>query len=102
MNPLEGQAAAIKQVLGKERKLTGADLQILRTNTAAVSHITGKSDYFVFRMEIELIDAIRSLDESSAELIKKTNWLTGVILALTGVGILLAAVQIVIAARSSH
>ena len=92
----------VRQVLAKEEKLTGDDLQILRHNTAGAAAMSGKSDYFVFRMEIELIDAIRSLDEASAKLITTTNRLTAVILAVTVVGVLLAVVQIVLAVRGSH
>ena len=102
MNTVEEQAAAVRRVLSKEQKFTGPDLQILRNNTAAVSHMSGKSDYFVFRMEVELIDAIRALDEASAKLITKTNALTFAILGLTVVGVVLTGVQVWITLRSSH
>ena len=101
MRTVPEQAAVVNQVLAKEQKLTGDDLQILRNNTGAVSHISAKSDYFVFRMEIELIDAIRALDEASAKLITKTNALTAAILGLTVVGVVLAGIQVWIALRSS-
>lgn len=102
MSTQDEQVAAITQVLVKRQKLTGDDLQIFRNNTAAVNLMSGKSDYLVFRMEVELIDAIRSLDEASAKLITKTNALTFAILGLTVVGVVLAGIQVWVAFRSSH
>jgi hypothetical protein len=102
MSTINEHAAAVTQVLSKELKLSASDLQILRKNTAGVPLLTGKSDYFVFRMEVELIDAIRALDEASAKLITKTNALTVAILGLTVVGVVLAGIQVWIALRSSH
>jgi hypothetical protein len=102
MSTMDSQALLVRQVLAKEQKLTGDDLQILRHNTGGVPLLTGKSDYFVFRMEIELIDAIRSLDEASAKLITKTNALTLAILGLTVVGVVLAGIQVWVAFRSFH
>ena len=99
MSTMDNQAMLVRQVLAKEQKLTGNDLQILRNNTAGVTLLSGKSDYFIFRMEVELIDAIRSLDEASAKLITTTNRLTTVILAVTVVGVLLAGIQIALAIR---
>ena len=43
-------------------------------------HLSGKHDWFSFRMEVELIDAIRSLDESTDRLSK-----IGLAVALAGV-----------------
>ncbi len=102
MSTMDISGEAIRQVLRKEQKLTADDLQILRKNTAGVAVMSGRSDYLVFRMEVELIDAIRALDEASAKLITTTNRLTAVILAVTVVGVVLAVIQIVLAVRSSH
>jgi hypothetical protein len=99
MSTMDNQAVLVRQVLAKEQKLTADDLQTLRHNTAGVALMSSKSDYFVFRMEIELIDAIRSLDEASAKLVTKTNALTLAILGLTIVGVVLAGVQVWIAIR---
>lgn len=96
MSKLDEQSAAIKQVLGKEQKLTASDLQTLRQNTGAAQSMSSKSDYFVFRMEIELIDAIRALDDTSAKLIERTNSLTRAILWLTVAAVALATIEILI------
>jgi hypothetical protein len=80
---LDVATTAVTQILNKQAKLLAADLDILRKNTLGAQSLSSKSDYFMFRTEIELIDAIRSLDETSAKLVTKTNWLTGVILAFT-------------------
>jgi hypothetical protein len=99
MGKLEDQTAAVRGVLEKEQKLTAADLQVLRENTRAVQHLSGRSDYaYVFRMEVELIDAIRALDETSAELIQQTNRLTSRIFVLTIVGVVVAVTGVGIAA----
>ena len=96
MAQLEDSTTEIKGVLSKEQKLTGPDLQVLRRNTRAAASMSSKTDYFVFRMDIELIDAIRALDETSTQLITKTNRLTSAILGLTVAGVLLALVQLVV------
>ena len=67
---------AITRVLEKQEKLTAAQLQILRANTGGVSLLSRTLDYFSFRMGIELIDTIRSLDETSTKLVEQTNKLT--------------------------
>jgi hypothetical protein len=85
------QATRLRLILEKERSFTSEDLQTLRENTPAAASLSGKSDYFVFRMEIELIDAIGKLDRTSSRLARIGIWVTAV-----GVG--LAVVQIVLAA----
>jgi hypothetical protein len=102
MSTIDSQAILVRQVLAKEKKLTGDDLQIFRHNTGGVPLLSSNIDYFHFRMEIELIDAIRSLDEASAKLITKTNALTLAILGLTVVGVALAGIQVWVAFRGSH
>lgn len=90
------QAIPLRTILEKHKKLTASDLQTFRENTAGVAQMSGKSDYFVFRMEVELIDAIRSLDEASANLIEKTNSLTTRILVLTYAVVALTVIQILL------
>ena len=86
---------AVKAVIDKFQKLTAEDLRTLRECTDIMPSMTGRqADWLVMRMEIELIDAIRSLDDSSTRLVTTTNRLTAVILALTFVGVLLAGVQL--------
>ena len=99
MVTIDEQRNALTEVFRKHQKLTADDLQTLRINTAAANQLSSRSDYFVFRMEVELIDAIRSLDETSAKLVTKTNWLTGVILAFTVALFFIGIVQIVIMVR---
>jgi hypothetical protein len=91
MSTPEEKSASIQQVFEGKQKFTAANLQVLRENADLLEGHDKKTDYYRFRMEIELIDAIRSLDEVSAKLITTTNRLTGVILALTVVGIVLTA-----------
>ena len=99
MKKITEAAAVVKEVLEKERKLTGEDLQRLRENTVGAATMSGRADYFVFRMDIELIDAIRSLNETSTRLVTKTNNLTLAILGLTFAAVILAAIQVWIAVR---
>jgi len=89
MSTPEEKAAAIQQALSKKQKFTATDLQILRENAELLEGHDKKNDYYLFRMQIEFIDAIRSLDETSTKLITTTNRLTGAILALTVVGVAL-------------
>lgn len=89
MSTPEQKAAAIQHALSKKQKLGSADLQILRENADLLEGHDKPTDFYRFRTDIELIDAIRSLDETSTKLITTTNRLTGVILALTVVGVAL-------------
>jgi hypothetical protein len=96
---LDNQVAALKETLSRTVKFTAEDLQKLRMGSPAAGYMTGRTgDAFMVRMEVELIDAIRVLDETSTELINKTNKLTTVILVLTGVGIAVAIIGVGIAA----
>jgi len=85
----EQKVAAIQHTLSKKQKLASADLQILRENADLLEGRDKPTDFYRFRTDIELIDAIRSLDETSTKLITTTNRLTGAILALTVVGVAL-------------
>jgi len=102
MSTPEGKSAAIQQAMSGKQKFTAAELQILRQNADLLEGHDKKNDYYFFRMQIELIDAIRALDEASAKLVTKTNLLTGVILVLTVVGVVLGGVQVWLAFRSPH
>lgn len=101
MGNLDDKVAAIRSVFSKNQKLTGPDIQVFRENAEAFNHISSRKADDV-RIQVELIDAIRSLDEASGKLITKTNWLTGVILALTVVGVGLGVIQVWIALRGPH
>jgi hypothetical protein len=95
---LDNQVAALKEALAKAGKFTAEDLQKLRMGSPAAGYMTGRTgDAFMVRMEVELIDAIRVLDETSTRLVTTTNRLTTVILVLTGVGIFIAAIGVLIA-----
>ena len=98
MSTPEQKAAAIQHALSKKQKLGSADLQILRENAELLEGHDKPNAYYLFRMQIEFIDAVRSLDESSARLVKITNWLTFVILGLTVAGVVIAW----IALRRTH
>ena len=99
MDRLDAQRNALIEILKKEQKLTADDLHTLRKNTGGANQLSSKTDYFMFRIEVELIDAIRSLDETSSRLVTKTNLLTAVILGLTIVLVLIGILQIVIMMR---
>ena len=85
----------LKELFATKRKFTDADLQLLREEAAQVNHMTGKQDaWFTTRMEVELIDTIRALDQTSSKLITTTNRLTTVILGVTIFGAVIAAVEL--------
>jgi hypothetical protein len=67
MIPGETEQQTLAAVLAKNKKLTKADLQRFRENAGGAEWM-GKP--FSFRMEVEHIDAIRSLDETSSRLAK--------------------------------
>ena len=89
-NTMDEQAVAIRKILEREQPLNATDLEVLRKNTGAASSLSGKSDYFVFRMEIELIHSILKLNEASTRLTKVGIW-------VAGVGVCLALVQVGVA-----
>lgn len=82
--------ARLKTLFEKTARFTHEDLDVLREDVALISHFSGKADYIEVRMTVELIDAIGRLDVTSTKLIRKTNWLTVAILALTAVGLVVA------------
>lgn len=91
MMPLADQTKAVREVLEKNQPLAEIDLQVLRENTAAASGLSSKADYFSFRMEIELIDAIRKLNETSTRLARVGIWVTCVGVGLAFLQVLLVA-----------
>ena len=99
MSTPDEQAFAIKKVFEKREKVTAPDLQVLRENSELLEGHDRKADFYLFRMQVELIDVIRGLHETSAKLVSKTNLLTGVILAFTVALFFIGIVQIVIMVR---
>ena len=94
MNPQERQDLqnATVDLLGKQKPLSAAELQQLRQSTAIVSDLSSHYDPLRWRMDIELIDAVRLLNLSSTRLM-----IAGIAVALVGVSASLA--QIIIALR---
>ncbi len=93
MPTMDEQAVVIRKVLGKEQPFDETDLDLLRKNTGAASSLSGKSDYFVFRMEIELIHSILKLNQASTRL-------TTVAIAVAVVGVCFTLLQAGIAIAS--
>lgn len=86
----------LKELFASCRKFTAADLQVLRDDAAATNAMTGKQDaWFTTRMTVELIDTIRTLDQTSAKLIQTTNTLTAVILGVTVIAVVIAIAELV-------
>jgi hypothetical protein len=79
-------------ILEKQKKLSKDDLQALRERTIVAPWLSGKKDAFSWRMDIELIDAIRSLDETSSFLAT-----VGIVVAI--VGALFTLLQVLIAIK---
>lgn len=88
------------EIIKKDAEITDKDLSELRgllsqLTSAAQSFFAGSySNVAAFRMNVELIAAIRSFDKASANLITTTNTLTRRIVCLTyvviGLGIISA------------
>ena len=76
---------------------TAEDLDILRKNCGDIPYLSSRGDWVTFRMDVELIDAIRKLDETSTNLVSTTNRLTAVMLAVTIVGVIATIVGVAIA-----
>ena len=93
--PIDLQAMAVRAVFEKDKPLSEADLDTLRKNNAAASHLSGKADWFVFRMEIELIHSILKLNQSSTRLARLA-------ITLTATGVVLALVQIAVAVMDAR
>lgn len=82
-----------------DRRLTREDLSQLRANIPALAHGAKSglhSNIRELRMDIELLEvlteareSIDRLNASSTALVKITNWLTGVMLFFSGVGLVL-------------
>ena len=77
---------AITEILNKKIALSRADLQVLRENSAAANLMSSRSDWFLFRIEVELIDSITALNQSSSKLAR-----VGIAVAIVGVVLALAA-----------
>jgi hypothetical protein len=83
------RAQEVADVLKKHTKLTKEDIQLLRER-AGEFPVVGGMNWLTARMELELIDAITSLDESTAKLTRIGVW-------LTAAGVFVGVVQIVMA-----
>ena len=83
------------EILRQERSLTDGEIAELRTLSGAVDTRTTYWDVAHFRMNVELLAAIRSFDKASANLITTTNKLTERILMLTCVAIGLGLISVI-------
>jgi hypothetical protein len=94
-------AQKFSRVLSKAGKLNKEDLEVLRQNIGSIPQLRdGRGDWVVTRMEVELVDAITRLDETSTQLITTTNRLTRKILWLTVVGVAVALAGLLVAAAT--
>jgi len=84
----------LKEVFGNSNRFGEKELRILREDSGWIGHFSSKADWVETRMTVELIDTIRQLDETSTRLITTTNRLTSVILGVTVVGVVLAAISL--------
>lgn len=100
------------ELLRKPERFTLEDLQRLREGlpgaSASFSH-TENAVWLNSRLSVETIDAlvglnesIRNLDASTGKLVNTTNRLTTYILWLTGVGVFVGLVQLVLFFVSRH
>jgi hypothetical protein len=80
----------VKDVLNKKLPLTAVDLQILRESAGIVAYLTSHHDPLAWRMEIEHLDSIRRLDETSSKLATIGIVVAGVAAAGTIAGVLIA------------
>jgi hypothetical protein len=86
----EQRDAFIAVVKKTEAPLTEADLQVLREHAAQAAAIGGMgTNSLNFRMDVELIDAIRNLNATSTALAK-----VGIFVG--SVGVILTLVQVVL------
>lgn len=94
-------AETLSRILSKTGKLNRDDLEVLREKIGCVPQLQGgRGDWVVTRMEVELVDAITQLDETSTQLITTTNKLTRKILGLTVVGVAVAVAGLLVAAAT--
>ncbi len=80
---------AVSAVLNKGKKLTAADIRVLRENAVVFPYLTSKYDPFEWRMGLELTDAIDDLNKSSSRLM----W---VAIAIGAVGVIATVASIFI------
>ena len=99
-------------LLRKQEQLTPDDLRILRegiSGATAAFHTPENVAWLNSRLAVESITAmvelnksIRKLDDSSTELISKTNVLTRYILGAAFAAVILAAAQVAVAVLQFH
>lgn len=65
------RATLMAELFRKKKKLTPDDLQLLRDNYEGWGMLSSRSDPFMFRMQVELIDALGSLETAIARLLKR-------------------------------
>ncbi len=100
------------ELLSKPDRFTLEDLRRLRQGLLGASASFSRTENAVWlnsRLSVETIDSlvelngsIRNLDASTGKLVKTTNKLTTYILLLTGVGLIVALVQLVLFIASRH
>src|SRR5271165_3028499 len=86
----------IARLLQKPKTYARDELDTLRAGFAESHCIQDNQTYVMSRLNLELIDRIIHLDDTSTELINTTNKLTSRILWLTVVGVALALVGLVL------
>jgi len=91
------QRASIQSILEKQLPFNEGDLEVLRKNTDAAGLLSGKSDYFVFRMQIEHIDSILKLNKTSTRLTT-----VGICVAVVGVCLALLQAGVAVANLLRH
>jgi hypothetical protein len=85
----------LRDIFGSPAAFTDDDIAVLRAKHTGIIALTGSQQTYVMaRLEVELIDAVRHLNETSTRLINTTNSLTGWILALTAVGVALTGAAV--------
>jgi hypothetical protein len=86
------------QLLRKHEPFTREDLNTLRAGFAESYSIPDGQTFVMARLNLELIDRIIHLDDTSTELINTTNTLTSRILLLTVVGVGVGLVGLILSA----
>lgn len=89
------QQRKVKEVLNKNLPLMADDLQTLRESAGIVAYLTSNHDPIAWRMEIEFLDAVRKLDESSTRLSTVGNRLAFVATVATVIGVFIAIFALV-------
>lgn len=70
----------VKEVLGQNRTFSTEDLEVLRQNVGMYPYLSSNADPIRWRMDIELLDSIQTLNRTSTFLAK-----VGIVVASVGV-----------------